>query len=668
MTDDHRADAIAYRADVDGLRAVAIVPVVLYHAGLAPFSGGFVGVDVFFVISGFLITSFILAQIKRGTFSFRNFYLRRIRRIFPALFVMMAGSAIVGWCVMTPNDFRLLGESISATVLFASNVLFWLHTGYFAAPLEEHPLLHTWSLGVEEQFYLGFPILMVLLFRYIPRRAIGITLALCIASFALNVLTVADHPRLAFYLAPPRIWELFTGALLAMGALPPPRDKRWSEAGGLLGAAMIVVAIFGFSPSTAFPGFAALMPTIGAAAIIWAGCNAGGMVTRILSHPAPVLIGKISYSLYLWHFPLLAFGAYVAIGGESLGAKLALLALSVLLAFVSWRYIEQPVRKGRWVFGEPQIVFRTAGVAIVLLGGFGLAAHVTGGFPARLGKPALQILASEDDYNSDRRSCLILAELGKPTLPPSCKFGAAGAAPEFAVWGDSHAESLRAAFDAAANKAGRTGVFFGTAGCIPELGVDRPHGGCDGVNELVADYLVSTASIRTIILSGRWGLWADGTAYKNEPGAGARLVLTTASGAVIDNRAGFSAGVERAVAKLRAAGKQVWLVGPIPEIGYNVPRSLYLNSLGVLPAVDIRPTRAEFNARQSAVLPLLARLADQYHAHVVWPHSVLCDDRLCQVAKDGRPIYVDDQHLTRPAALSLSPLFDPIFTATPTKP
>jgi peptidoglycan/LPS O-acetylase OafA/YrhL len=265
------AKGIAYRPDIDGLRAVAIVPVVLYHAGFVLWGGGFVGVDVFFVISGYLIASFILAEIHSGKFSLGNFYLRRIRRIFPALFTMMAASAAIGALLMTPHAFRRLGESIAATALFSSNFLFWLQSGYFVAPLAERPLLHTWSLGVEEQFYLAFPIFLMLLCRFFPSRLVGATLTLCVVSFGVNVLTVKTHSSFAFFLAPSRIWELFIGVLLAVGAMPPPRSARWSEAAGLMGIVLIGCAIFGFSQFTVFPGFAALAPTLGTALIIWAG-------------------------------------------------------------------------------------------------------------------------------------------------------------------------------------------------------------------------------------------------------------------------------------------------------------------------------------------------------------------------------------------------------------
>ena len=661
MIDNRRTNAIAYRADIDGLRAVAIVPVVLYHAEIAPFSGGYVGVDIFFVISGYLITSFILGQIRCGDFTFRNFYLRRIRRIFPALFLMMAFAAAIGWLLLTPDDYRRLGESIFATVFFCSNILFWLQSGYFAAQPEARPLLHTWSLGVEEQFYVVFPVLLVLLSRYFPRRLIAITLALSVLSFGFNVLSVSAHPSLAFFLAPPRVWELFIGALLAMGALAAPSRIIWSEFASLLGVGLIGFAVFGFSKGTTFPGFAALLPTMGAAAIIWAGTGQTGRVTRLLSHPAPVLIGKISYSLYLWHFPLLAFGAYVLFGGLSLTQRLSLIALSIVLAFGSWIFVEQPVRRGRWLFGRARIVFATAAAALAVFGGFGLAAHLSGGFPSRIGEPGLRILASADDVDPDRNQCLKLADSTDISRRPSCKFGTPGVVPQFALWGDLHAESLRAAFDIAAKKAQSSGIFFGTAGCIPELGFDRQKAGCAGVNDAIVGYLDLIASIRTVILAGRWGLWAEGSPYKHEGGQGASLV--DASGVATDNHAAFAAGLERIVAKLIATGKQVWLVGPIPEIGYDVPRTLYFDSRSVSRRIHIRPTRQEFDDRQAFVMTLFADIAQKHNVQIVWPHKFLCDDHFCRVQQDGHPLYIDDQHLTRSAAISMSVIFDPIFTA-----
>jgi peptidoglycan/LPS O-acetylase OafA/YrhL len=657
MTNSRETYGIDYRPDIDGLRAVAIVPVVLYHAGIAPFEGGYVGVDVFFVVSGYLITAFILGQIDRDRFSLRNFYVRRIRRIFPALFVMMAFCAVIGWQLLTPQDYRLLGESILATALFSSNILFWLTSGYFGVPLEQRPLLHTWSLGVEEQFYLVFPILLVVLCRFFRPKLIAITFGLCVLSFALNVLTVKDHPNFAFFLAPPRIWELFIGGLLAMGALGPPRNAKSSEIIGLICAGLIGIAIFGFSNDTMFPGFAALIPTIGAAGIIWAGTGRNGTVSRVLSYPFPVLIGKISYSLYLWHFPLLAFGTYVDVGGPSLVVKFILLVFSVVLSFASWVYIEQPVRRGYGVFGNVRVVFSAAAVALALFGGFGLASHFSDGFPGRIREPSRQIAASERDFNPDRRLCFTTAN--DITRLPLCKFGIEAAVPQFALWGDSHAESLRTGIDSAAKKARSAGIFLGGAGCIPELGIDRGGLGCSVLNDAIVAYLLSAPSIHTVILAGRWGLWAEGVPFKH--GSGRRRVSLTQSGLPIDNHQALSIGLENAVARLTAAGKRVWLVGPIPEIGYEVPRTLYLYSLGFPERVDIRPTLKEFKEREVFVLRKFSEMIEKYNVRAVWPHQYLCDSDFCRVQKNRQPLYIDDHHLTRSAASSMAEIFDPIF-------
>lgn len=664
MTDSHTNGGIAYRADIDGLRAVAIVPVVFYHAGIAPFGGGFVGVDVFFVISGYLITSFILGQMDGGKFSLRNFYLRRIRRIFPALFVILTFSAVVGWLLLTPHDYSRLGASIFATVFFSSNVLFWLRSGYFDIPLEQQPLLHTWSLGVEEQFYIVFPILLILLYRFLPRGLIGIIFTLCTLSFATNVFTVVSHPQLAFFLAPPRIWELFFGVLLAMGAAAAPRTDWASEVAGIVGVALIGCAVFGFSQDTTFPGFAALLPTAGAAAIIWAGIGRKATVTHVLSHPWAVFVGKISYSWYLWHFPLLAFVSYIFVGGPSLLTRLALIALSSVLAIASWFFVEQPVRKGQWIFGKPEAVFASAAAAIVVFGGFGLLLPLSGGFPSRI-TSGQEILEGEHDFNPDRSLCLNSVDDTDIAASTLCKFGVNDATARFALWGDSHAESLRAGLDAAAKKTGNAGIFLGTAGCIPELGIERSVGksvgsGCDRINAAIVEFL-SRSAISTVILAGRWGLWVEGTPYKHE--AGGRISFADTSGAPLANRVALQVGLERAVKQLSAAGKQIWLIGPIPEIGYDVPRSLYLKTLGLPGSIDIRPTRQEFNDRQAFVLVLLAELAAKYHAQLIWPHEYLCDSHICAVQRDGHSLYVDDQHLTRFAAISMSKIFDPIFAA-----
>ena len=296
-----------YRPDIDGLRAVAVVPVVLYHAGVPALTGGFVGVDVFFVISGYLITGIVAAGIAAGSFSIVEFYERRARRILPALFVVLAASVAAGWWLLLPEPLERFAKSLLAATLFGSN--FWFLDSardYFAPGSDFAPLLHTWSLAVEEQFYLFFPPLLWAVARWRRGREVRLVAWLSLASFLGAVVVVAVDPPLAFYLAPLRIWELGLGALLALR--PVPRlAARWQREGlGALGLAGIAVAVFGYDDLTPFPGFAALAPCLGALAIIAVG-SGGSVVNRALAIRPVVFVGLISYSLYLWHWPILAF-------------------------------------------------------------------------------------------------------------------------------------------------------------------------------------------------------------------------------------------------------------------------------------------------------------------------------------------------------------------------
>ncbi|KER37526.1 acyltransferase, partial [Sphingobium indicum F2] len=335
----------AYRRDIDGLRALAVLPVLFYHVDLWPFSGGFVGVDIFFVISGYLIASIVGRELAEGRFSIADFYARRIRRIFPALFATIAVTIIVGSRILLPLDYRALGLSAAATVLFASNLHFARHSGYFGSAAEEAPLLHTWSLAVEEQFYILFPLLMLCAVRAGGRTRLLLG-AVALLSFGTALLLVDRAPVLAFYLPFPRAWELLAGALLATGLLPPLRSRWAAQLCALAGLASIGWALFGFSGATVFPGLNALYPVLGAMLILHAG-QGGSAVSRMLGRAVPVAVGRISYSLYLWHWPLVVFWTYRTDGDWRLREQLFIILLSLLLATLSWRFIEEPFRRAR---------------------------------------------------------------------------------------------------------------------------------------------------------------------------------------------------------------------------------------------------------------------------------------------------------------------------------
>ena len=373
-----------YRPEIDGLRALAVVPVIFFHAGLPWLSGGFVGVDIFFVISGYLITTIILADLTSGTFSFKLFYERRARRILPALVLVMTSCIPVAWVLLAPLDMRSFAQSLVATSLFASNILFFKTSGYFESAAELKPLLHTWSLAVEEQYYLLFPALLFIGWRLARRHLPTLLVLFMVASLALAQWARDRYPLGVFYLLPTRIWELLIGACLAYGLASRDANVRPGSLAGpwsALGLIMILGAVFAFERNTPAPSLWSLIPTVGAALII-ANAHEHTWVGRWLGSRALVGIGLLSYSAYLWHQPMLAFVRYASVQPPEPWLLAGVGALSLVVAYGSWRWVERPFRSRHQV---SRTGFATLAVATSLgILGFGLAGHVTRGFPGRV--------------------------------------------------------------------------------------------------------------------------------------------------------------------------------------------------------------------------------------------------------------------------------------------
>jgi len=335
-----------YRADIDGLRMVAVLPVVLNHAGISGFSGGFVGVDIFFVISGYLITLILTREIEESSFSIWRFYERRARRILPALFAVLAACLVAGLWVLPPNLYEALGKSVIATLGFSSNFWFWQSAGdYFSPSVELEPLLHTWSLAVEEQFYLFFPLLLWAMAGRGRRVWIIVVWAIVLGSFCLSLWMTQAHPTANFYLVPTRAWELGAGALLALGAFGRARHRAIAEGAGWIGLALIGGGILLIDAHTPFPGLAALSVVLGATLIVFANSGAPVSVGRLLAWPPFVWVGLISYSLYLWHWPILVAVRSVTRDLDLPPSTAALcVLLSIGMGWLSWRFVERPFR------------------------------------------------------------------------------------------------------------------------------------------------------------------------------------------------------------------------------------------------------------------------------------------------------------------------------------
>jgi peptidoglycan/LPS O-acetylase OafA/YrhL len=372
-----------YRREIDGLRALAVIPIIFFHAGFDLFAGGFVGVDVFFVISGYLITSVIITQKKAGTFSLLNFYERRARRILPALFVIMAICIPFALLWFLPNDIKNFAQSLIAVSIFISNIFFWIRSGYFEMDAELNPLLHTWSLAVEEQFYVLFPLFFLIMWRLAKRWTVITLIVLATLSFALAQWGSFNKPAATFFLLPTRAWEIAVGALIAFYSIQRPKQQirryakerereREREIGGLLGLLLIFYAIFTYNKETPFPSFYALFPVFGTALIIIC-ATPTTIVGRILSTKIFVGIGLISYSAYLWHQPIFSFARYRSGSEPQVIYFIFLIFGSLLLAYLTWKYIEMPFRDKKRIITS-RFFFYSVCVSFLFFG-IGLTGH-----------------------------------------------------------------------------------------------------------------------------------------------------------------------------------------------------------------------------------------------------------------------------------------------------
>jgi peptidoglycan/LPS O-acetylase OafA/YrhL len=653
--------SLTYRPDIDGLRAFAVLPVVLYHFGVPGFGGGFVGVDVFFVISGFLITSLIFGELKSGKFSILKFYERRVRRIFPALFTVIAATLAAATEVFFPRDLLRLAESAAATALFGSNFDFWQQSGYFDMGADLKPLLHTWSLAVEEQFYLVFPALLYLMHTRKRTTLLGLVTVLALASFALSVWAVGRYPSAAFYLAPYRTWELMLGAILALGEFPVPSSRWVGDALSLAGLTGIGWAVFAFTAATPFPGLNALFPCLGAASLIYVGEGRAGYVKRLLSSRPLVFVGLISYSLYLWHWPIHVFSKYVSVASQGASESAALIALSFCLAVLSWRYVERPFRR-RDVFSRRQIfcIGGAAMAATLLVSGALFAFH---GLPQRFSPEVRRIFSEADDVEPRRHGCFNLSP-DAVRAGRACLVGdthASGAT--FILWGDSHADAILPAVDAAAARVGRKGLFIAHGRCPPILHLsltDEPTQRCAQLND-AALKLAEQKQISEVVLVARWAYYDQGTGYGPDANEVRHLIdLAPPAQGGESQHATFARMLERTVRALVIAGKKVVIVAPVPEAGIDVPETLALAAIHGS-HIDRRPSAASYRARNAFVLDDLAALRMKYGVTVVDPAELMCATGHCELTRGGKPLYFDHHHLSVYGAQQLTGLFASLF-------
>lgn len=490
-----------YRKDIDGLRTLAVLPVVFFHVGVPGFYGGFVGVDIFFVISGYLITGIIFRELQDNSFSIFRFYRRRILRIFPALFVMLLAVASIAYQAFMPSELAAFGRSMVSTGLFYSNIEFFQQAGYFGPSSHDLPLLHTWSLAVEEQFYIVWPVLLLLAANGGKSRTVGLTIAATVCSFIASVWWLPRNPDATFYLPHTRAWELLVGAVLAVQLVPGLQQRWLRSAVATAGLAAILFSIKFFNQGLPFPGASALVPVLGAAAIIAAGTGGNSWVGQLLSLPPMVFIGKISFSLYLWHWPVMVFSRTFGLLEQTPWAKIVEVAVSMLLAVASWWWVERPFRSGLATVSTRKVL----GTGLTIVGAFcavGAWAAQSDGMPWRL-SASQRALASYLSYQGDARfrggSCFVVDPRNEQFDDAKCLKKADGK-PSVLLLGDSHAAHL---WPGLARHAGEWNVLQAThTGCRPVL--TNHVGACDDLIRRVISSWLPANHVEAVILAGRW--------------------------------------------------------------------------------------------------------------------------------------------------------------------
>lgn len=627
-----------YRPEIDGLRAIAVIPVILFHAGLVAFSGGFVGVDIFFVISGYLITTIILTEKDKGTFSIVNFYERRARRILPALFFIILVSLPFAYFLLLPEDLKDFSQSLISIVFFSSNILFWQETGYWGTANELKPMLHTWSLGVEEQYYIVFPLLLAALGKFRRHLLLPILTLLIVASYLLCINLVELAPTANFFLLPTRAWELGIGALIAYLCLYHQHfvnnvsTNVVSQTLSFLGLSLIIFSIFEFDEKTPFPGHFALFPTVGTALLILF-ATSKTYIGKLLSTKLLVSVGLISYSAYLWHQPIFAFARHYSLKSIPEHTFLLLSLLSLALAFLTWKYIEAPFRKRSIIKRKQIFQFSLYGSALTLIIGF--LGHLTFGFTSAPLTPSNHFF--EVSKRLEPNIGLNPKCGNKFTLDADCRTSDKA---DILLWGDSYAMHLAGAVTTSSDI---KMIQMTKHTCGPFLTIapiDKHHTKewakqCLDFNNQVKNWMLNNNEFRYVVLSSPFEQYLKNT----------NKILFT-NGKVIN--ANMQTALEQFNETLRfieSLGAKPIIVGPPPADNSDLGRCLAKASHRDIPLEQCNFTLDRLTKGRALAYEFLAKLDERYK--VVRLDKLLCDqNEVCQTSIDSKWLYRDKGHLS----------------------
>jgi peptidoglycan/LPS O-acetylase OafA/YrhL len=625
-----------YRSEIDGLRAIAVVPVVLFHAGISFFSGGYVGVDIFFVISGFLITSIILDEIASKRFSLIGFYERRIRRIIPALYFVVSITAIASFAFFSPFELEEFSLSLISVLLYVSNIFFWKNSGYFETQSEFNPLLHTWSLSVEEQFYIFLPLLLIFSYRFFGRNGSLLLSLIFISSLLLSHWASNFYPSANFYLLPTRAWELLAGSLLAIEM----SKKKFISSNSVLSSAgllLIAVSVFFFDENTPFPSLFALVPVLGTVLLIRFSDNEM-LIGRVLSSGPLVFIGTISYSFYLVHQPIFSFARRLQLGSYELPVLIVLSFISCLVAYYVWRFVETPFRNRRAIKNKTLfLAFFSSTIILLAIGFSGFSSQ--GLYELKTTESQRALVNSA--YPSPKREACHTGGFDYLEPNDACKLG--GERISWALFGDSHGVELAYALGNSLGKSNE-GVYQLTfSGCVPKYNTVDDGTPCWRWTHDSVKMVSNTDEISHVVIVYRINSALFGPHELSYP-----EIPRMFSKEVRERRWGAFKAVIGELAK----NKKVFLILQPPELPRHV-RVLIENGRNSGSKVE-GVKRDWWNRRAAYVYNRIEEIGSiSSNIEIIDPVDLFCDSEYCYAARDGEALYFDDDHISVPGAARL---------------
>ncbi|MDC8758855.1 acyltransferase family protein [Janthinobacterium fluminis] len=656
-----------YRADVDGLRAIAVLSVVVFHVFPDILPGGFIGVDIFFVISGYLISGIIFREIAQGNFSVADFYSRRIRRIFPALLLVLFSCYVFGWILLLPGEYTQLGKHIASGAGFVSNIVLRQEAGYFDSIAPLKPLLHLWSLGVEEQFYLAWPLMLMLILGWRRVRPLPVIILIFLASFCYSIASLRGDAVAAFYSPASRFWELLAGAIFAHVQLANTGGallflQRYRNPISACGLGLIVLALFSVTEKSAFPGGWALLPVLGAVLLIAAGPDAY-FSRQVLSNRTMVWFGLISYPLYLWHWPILSFLRIIESKIPSIEIRIGAIVLSVMLAWITVKCVERPLRFASPYRGRVSALC----VLMLVIGSLGYYTYENKGFESRENIQALPKFQNPLGWSNDGRNFDAQCKEKFAYGGHYCLVGDIEKPPTVILIGDSHANQFFWGLAAQYKAAGENLLMLGSAGCVPFFDVESQEKGmadtCLRFMNAALEYAIRQEGIKTVMLASRGPLYIDGRGFgEAEAGKYNRYLKSLRNPGLNGNAGVFQAELNATVASLRKAGKEVILLVDIPELGFSPESCVRTRPVTITQAVRSPcAVSAELalqrNAEYRAILQ--SSLKENPGVKIFDPAKTLCDDKYCWAMRGNTVLYRDDNHLSYFGSMYIGRLFDP---------